>query len=310
MPPPVLKKPVKLACLQLMQLVGGEDKSATLKAAAAQIAEAAASGAKIIALPEFFNSPFGTQYLSQYAEILLPSPPTPNQSPTFHTLSTLASTHKVYIIGGSIPEQDPFTEKYYNTSLIFGPEGDLLGKHRKAHLFDVDIPGRVTYCESEYLDVGNQVTVVDLPDYGKIGVAICYDVRFPELATIAAREGAFAMVYPRAFPVATGSLHWSLLSQARALDNQLYVVLCGPARDERGTLVAWGHSLVTDPMAKIVAEAEEFETIVEWDLDPEKINETRRSIPLNTQRRFDIYPDVSGNQGSVARPQLMHPQPE
>ncbi|KAF4949148.1 hypothetical protein FSARC_13566 [Fusarium sarcochroum] len=301
---PVLKQPVKLACVQLLQLIGGSDKAATLKSAAIQVAKAASSGSRIVVLPEFFNSPFGSQYLPEYAETLLPSPPKRDQAPTFHALSAMASDNKVYLVGGSIPEYDPSTKKHYNTSLIFGPDGSLLSSHRKAHLFDVDIPGRATYRESSYLDAGNKITIVDLPDYGKIAVAICYDVRFPELATVAARKGAFALIYPSAFPIATGSLHWKLLAQARALDNQLYVVLCGPARRAEATLVAWGHSLVVDPMAEVVVEAEELETIVEWELDPNKITETRRSIPVNTQRRWDIYPDVSAGQVQLVDPNL------
>ncbi|KAF4987338.1 hypothetical protein FDECE_15472 [Fusarium decemcellulare] len=304
--PPVLKQNVKLACVQLMQLVGGSDKAANLKSAASQVTKAASTGAKIIVLPEFFNSPFGSQYLPDYAETLLPSP-TPEEAPTFHALSAMAAENQVYLIGGSIPEFNPTTKKHYNTSLIFGPKGNLLATHRKVHLFDVDVPGRVTYCESAYLDPGNKITLVDLPEYGKIAVAICYDVRFPELAIIAARKGAFALVYPSAFPIGTGSLHWRLLAQARALDNQLYVVLCGPARDASAELVAWGHSLVVDPMAQVVVEAEELETIVECELEADKITTTRKSIPTNTQRRFDVYPDIGAGQIQLEDPDLASP---
>ncbi|KAI8723020.1 CN hydrolase domain-containing protein [Fusarium sp. LHS14.1] len=289
---PVLKKPVKLACVQLMQPVEGSDKAAILKNAAAHVAKAASSGSKIIVLPEYFNSPFGSQYLPKYAETLLPSPPKRDEAPTFHALSAMAADNKVYLIGGSIPEFNPQTKKHYNTSLIFSPDGNLLATYRKAHLFDVDIPGRVTYYESEYLDSGNKLGLIDLPDYGKVAVAICYDIRFPELATIATRKGAFALIYP---------------TQARALDNQLYVVLCGPARDTRGTLVAWGYSLVVDPMAQVVVEAEEKETIVEWELDPDEITNTRKSIPVSAQRRFDIYPDVSAGAIQFDDPKLEEP---
>ncbi|KAL2691267.1 hypothetical protein Neosp_001648 [[Neocosmospora] mangrovei] len=304
---PVLKQPVKLACVQLMQPVEGSDKADILKNAAAHVSKAASSSSRIIVLPEYFNSPFGSQYLPEYAETLLPSPPKRDEAPTFYALSAMAADNKVYLIGGSIPEFNPQTKKHYNTSLIFGPDGNLLSTYRKAHLFDVDIPGRVTYYESEYLDSGNKLGLIDLPDYGKIGVAICYDIRFPELATIATRQGAFALIYPSAFPIATGSIHWRLLAQARALDNQLYVVLCGPARDTRGTLVAWGHSLVVDRMAQVVVEAEERETIVEWELDPDEITNTRKSIPVSAQRRFDIYPDVSAGAIQFDDPKLEEP---
>ncbi|KAH0442698.1 carbon-nitrogen hydrolase [Colletotrichum camelliae] len=287
---PVLKQPVKLACIQL---ASGADKTANLANARSKVLEAAQGGAKIIVLPECFNSPYGCDYFPKYAETLLPSPPTKEQSPSFHALAAIASESGAYLIGGSIPELDTKTGKFYNTSLIFSPKGELLASHRKVHLFDIDIPGKITFRESEVLSPGDSVTVVDLPEYGKISVAICYDIRFPELAMIAARKGCFALVYPGAFNLTTGPMHWRLLGQGRAVDNQIYVAMCSPARDMDATYHAWGHSLIIDPMANVLTEAEEGETTVAWELDGTKIEEARRNIPVNTQRRFDVYPDVS-----------------
>ncbi|KAL0942590.1 nitrilase family protein [Colletotrichum truncatum] len=287
---PVLKQPVKLACIQL---ASGADKSVNLANARSKVLEAASQGAKIVVLPECFNSPYGCDYFPKYAETLLPSHPTKEQSPSFHALSAMASESGAYLIGGSIPELDENTGKFYNTSLIFSPKGELLGSHRKVHLFDIDIPGKITFKESEVLSPGDSVTVVDLPEYGRISVAICYDIRFPELAMIAARKGCFALVYPGAFNLTTGPMHWRLLGQGRAVDNQIYVAMCSPARDLNATYHAWGHSLIIDPMANVLVEAEEKETTVTWELDNIKIEEARRNIPINTQRRFDVYPDVS-----------------
>ena len=258
-----------------------------------KVLEAAQAGAKLIVLPECFNSPYGTQYFPKYAETLLPSPPTEDQSPSYHALSAIAAEAKAYLVGGSIPELEPTTKKYYNTSLVFSPTGSLIGTHRKTHLFDIDIPGKITFKESEVLSPGNQLTIVDLPDYGKIGLAICYDIRFPEAAMIAARKGAFALIYPGAFNMTTGPMHWSLLARARAVDNQVYVGLCSPARDMDATYHAWGHSLIANPTAEVLVEAEDKETIVYADLDNDTIQSTRKGIPVYTQRRFDLYPDVS-----------------
>ena len=244
-------------------------------------------------LPECFNSPYGTPYFPKYAETLLPSPPTKEQSPSYHALSALAADAKAYLVGGSIPELEPATKKYYNTSLVFSPAGTLIGTHRKTHLFDIDIPGKIRFKESEVLSPGEQLTIIDLPEYGKIGLAICYDIRFPESAMIAARKGAFLLVYPGAFNLTTGPLHWSLLGRARAIDNQIYVALCSPARDMDATYHAWGHSLVANPSAEILEEAAEAETIVYADLKNEPIESTRKGIPIYTQRRFDLYPDIS-----------------
>lgn len=244
-------------------------------------------------LPECFNSPYGCDYFPSYAETLRPSPPTNEQSPSFHALSAMAAEAKVHLIGGSIPELDTKTKKYYNTSLTFSPDGKLLATHRKIHLFDIDIPGKITFKESDVLSPGNKITIVDLPEYGKIAVAICYDIRFPELAMIAARKGCFALIYPGAFNTTTGPMHWKLQGQARAMDNQVYVALCSPSRDLDASYHAWGHSLVCDPMATILVEAGEAEEIVYADLDGAKIEETRKGIPISGQRRFDVYPDVS-----------------
>ena len=198
-----------------------------------------------------------------------------------------------YLIGGSIPEIEPERKKYYNTNLTFNPQGELIAAHRKVHLFDIDIPGKIKFKESDILSPGNKVTIVDLPEYGKIAIAICYDIRFPELAMIAARRGAFALIYPGAFNTTTGPLHWKLQGQARAMDNQVYVALCSPARDMTATYHAYGHSMVVDPMAKVMVEAEESEEIVYAELEGEAIESARKWIPIYDQRRWDVYPDVS-----------------
>lgn len=244
-------------------------------------------------LPECFNSPYGTQYFPKYAETLLPSPPSQEQSPSYHMLSSVAAETRTYVIGGSIPEYVPSSKKYHNTALVFAPSGDLLATHRKVHLFDIDIPGKITFRESEVLSPGNKVTLVDIPEHGRIALAICYDIRFPELATIAARKDAFLLVYPGAFNMTTGALHWALQARARAMDNQVYVALCSPARDMQASYNAWGHSMVVDPNAQVLAEADEKENIVYAELDAGKIEEVRKGIPLYTQRRFDVYPDIS-----------------
>ncbi|RMJ27067.1 Nitrilase family protein Nit3 [Aspergillus sp. HF37] len=289
-----LKKPLKLA---LVQLASGADKTVNLSHARTKVLEAANAGASLIVLPECFNSPYGTQYFPKYAETLSPSPPSRDQSPSFHALSAIASEAKSYLVGGSIPELEPSTNKYYNTSLVFSPAGSLIGTHRKAHLFDIDIPGKIQFKESDVLTPGNQLTIVDLPEYGKIGLAICYDIRFPEAAMIAARKGAFLLVYPGAFNTTTGPLHWTLLARARAIDNQVYVAMCSPSRDMNATYHAYGHSLVADPSANVSPEAAEKEDIVYKDLDNDTIVNTRKGIPIYTQRRFDLYPDVSGEGG-------------
>lgn len=121
--------------------------------------------------------------------------------------------------------------------------------------------------------------------FGRFGLAICYDLRFPELAQIAARLGAGCMLYPGAFNTTTGPLHWELLQRARATDNQMYVAACSPARASEG-YPAWGHSTVVDPLAKVVATTDEKEGIVRWTLDPKEVTTTRTNVPITTQREY------------------------
>lgn len=177
--------------------------------------------------------------------------------------------------------------------MTFSPSGALIATHRKIHLFDISIPGKIHFIESEVLSSGMTPTLVDLPEFGLIGIGICYDVRFPELAMLAARKGAFAMVYPGAFNMTTGPLHWELLGRGRAMDNEIYVALCSPARSAEAGYTAWGHSMVVDPYAEVVAVTDETEGIVEWVLTPERIAEVRKGIPVTVQRRFDVYADIS-----------------
>ncbi|KAJ1497127.1 Carbon-nitrogen hydrolase, partial [Coelomomyces lativittatus] len=134
------------------------------------------------------------------------------------------------------------------------------------------IPGKIEFKESQVLSPGSHLSVFETI-YGKLGVAICYDLRFPELAMIAARQHeVIGMIYPGAFNMTTGPMHWELLARARALDNQMYVALCSPARDEQSSsYVAWGHSLVVDPWGKVMKSLEAQEGILDVDIDPKEV---------------------------------------
>jgi len=296
----LLKQPVKLA---LIQLACTADKAHNLSHARTKVLEAAKEhNAKIIVLPECFNSPYGTKYFPKYAETLLPSPPSESQSPSFHALSAMARDARCYLVGGSIPEREDASGKLFNTSLTFDPSGTLIATHRKTHLFDIDIPGKISFHESEVLSAGNKVTLVDFPEFGRVAIAICYDVRFAELAAVAARRGAFLALYPGAFNLTTGPLHWALQGRARAMDNQMYVGLCSPARDVAAEYHAWGHSMVVDPNAEVLGELDEREGVVVAELSGERIEEVRKGIPLDSQRRFDVYPDVSAGDVKFEEP--------
>lgn len=173
--------------------------------------------------------------------------------------------------------------------------GTLVTIYRKVHLFDIDIPGKITFKESETLSGGSSINFFDT-DFARIGLGICYDVRFPELSMIAARRGCHVLIYPGAFNMTTGPIHWSLLQRARAVDNQIFFSMCSPARDMSAGYHAWGHSMVVDPFGKILAEADERECIINVTIESKTREEVMAGIPVSTQRRFDVYPDVERGQ--------------
>ncbi|XP_053310905.1 omega-amidase NIT2 [Spea bombifrons] len=264
--------------IALVQLLVTSDKSDNLKRAYRLVKDAAQRGAQIVALPECFNSPYGTKYFPEYAEKI------PGQSTQM--LSELAKECCIYVVGGSIPEED--AGKLYNTCAVFGPDGALLVKHRKIHLFDIDVPGKICFQESETLSPGDSFSVFDTP-FCKIGVGICYDIRFAELAQIYARKGCQLLIYPGAFNMTTGPAHWELLQRARALDNQVYVATVSPARDEKASYVAWGHSTVVNPWGKVIVKAGAEDTVIFAEIDLKYLAEIRQQIPIGTQRRLDLY---------------------
>jgi len=265
--------------IALVQLSVGANKSDNLIRAANKISEAVEKGANIVSLPECFNSPYGTQYFKEYSEAV-PS------GPSCQALKEAAQKNGVYLIGGSIPECHE--GKFYNTSTVWCPQGQLLATHRKIHLFDIDIPGKMTFKESDVLSPGKSFTTFSTP-WCEVGVGICYDIRFAELAQVYARKGCKLLVYPGAFNMTTGPAHWELLSRARALDNQVYVAIPSPARDTESTYVAWGHSSVVSPWGEVLAKATEKEEIIFADIDLEFLEGVRKQIPIGFQKRNDLY---------------------
>lgn len=267
--------------LVLCQFLVGMSKENNLAKASSFVRRAAEAGGKVIVLPECFNSPYSTKYFAEYAEdISNPS------SPSVLALKQMAISNQVYLIGGSIPEVDQ--GKYYNTCICLNPLGEIIGTHRKVHLFDIDVPGKITFFESEVLSPGNQATVIET-EYCKIGIGICYDIRFPEYAwTLSKENNVGLLVYPGCFNMTTGPKHWELLFRARAVDNSIYIAGCSQARDVEFSYVSWGHSLVVNPDGA-VEQVDEKETILVKDITFQDMENSRNSIWSRKQKRFDVY---------------------
>ncbi|WP_371414826.1 carbon-nitrogen hydrolase family protein [Caloramator sp. E03] len=267
---------VKIA---LCQTKVKENLQANIDNAYKMISEACKNGANIVALGEMFNCPYAGKYFSVYAE-------EEKNSKTIDMLRNLSKEKGIYIIGGSVPEKED--NNIYNTAYVFNPKGEIIAKHRKIHLFDVDIENGIRFFESDYLTAGNSVTVFDT-EYLKIGLCICYDIRFPELIRKMALMGAKIVFVPAAFNMTTGPAHWEILFRTRALDNQIYMAGISPARDYEGLYTAYGHSLIVNPWGKIISQAGEGEEIVYSDIDVNIINKIRNELPLLKHRRPEIY---------------------
>lgn len=249
----------------------------------------------LVILPEVWNSTYAASSFPKNAEVIPGTGEewTEEHSPSVRMLCSQARSHNVWIVGGSIPEKEVDREtgqvRVFNTCPIISSTGELVAKHRKMHLFDIDIPGKMTFRESETLSAGDQATVVSTP-WGNMGVGICYDIRFTELALLMRQRGCNFLVYPGAFNMVTGPAHWELLQRARAVDNQLYVAACSPARNtEGGGYVAWGHSAITSPWGEVIAKAAEGQEIIYADIDFSEVDRIRQSIPISFQKRHDIY---------------------
>ncbi|WP_069649956.1 carbon-nitrogen hydrolase family protein [Caloranaerobacter ferrireducens] len=266
--------------LGLCQLLVSEDKKENIKKAKEMINRAADMGAELVVLPEMFNCPYNNSYFPKYAEKY-------PDGETIKMLSEVSKKRGIYLIGGSIPEKDD-EGNIYNTSFVFDKKGNIIGKHRKIHLFDIDVEGGISFRESDVLSRGDSLTIVDT-GYGKIGVAICYDIRFPELFRLMALKGVKVIIVPAAFNMTTGPAHWELLFRMRALDNQIYMIGTAPARNESASYVSYGNSIITDPWGGIVGKLDEKEGILIKEIDLKRVEKIRKQLPILKHLRKDLY---------------------
>ena len=249
----------------------------TMAKAERMVREAAGNGAQVVCLPEMYNCPYSKEYFKKYAAL--------GHEPAVAAMSEWAKDCGVLLIGGSVPETE--NGKIYNTCFVFDRTGAVIAKHRKVHLFDVDIPG-MRFMESSTFTPGSDVTVFDT-EYGRMGAAVCYDVRFPELFRSMAVRGAEIVFLPAQFNMATGPKHWDLALRSRAVNNELFVVGASAARYEGFHYECWGHSAVVDPFGEILAQCAEGETILYADINLNRVDEVRRRLPTCLRLRKDVY---------------------
>lgn len=266
--------------IAVVQLNSKSIKQENLEKAKKFITKAAENGAELVSLPEYFNFMGEDTQKKENAEHI------PNGETT-GLLSELATKNSIYIHVGSIVEK--YSEKKsYNTSFIIDTNGNLMGKYRKIHLFDIGISGMPSYKESDKIQGGNNPVMIDLP-FGKAGLSICYDLRFPELYRSYALNGAKILFIPAAFTSYTGMLHWEALLRARAIENQCYVVAAGQFGAHLPGKSCFGNSLIIDPWGTVIARASEGEGVITAELNEELVKSARESIPCLHHRRPEVY---------------------
>ncbi|SCG85369.1 carbon-nitrogen hydrolase family protein [Methanobacterium congolense] len=277
-----MKNHFKLAVCQ-MNVV--DNKETNVKKAVDMIESAARNDADLILLPEMFNCPYDNSKFREYAE-------SAEDSATLEMISETARNSGVYVVAGSIPELDD--GKLYNSSFIFNRDGEVMDVHRKMHLFDIHVPGEISFRESETLTAGDKVTVVET-DLCRIGVVICYDIRFPELSRLMVDKGVELILVPGAFNMTTGPAHWETLMRVRAVDNQVYLAAASPARNHELSYIAYGHSMVVDPWGEVLSQAGASEEIIYAEVNSSRIIDVRNQLPLLENRRKDIYRVTEGS---------------
>ena len=265
---------LKLAICQIRTEL---DRAETMEKAARMVREAAENGAKIVVLPEMYNTPYSPDGFREAASL--------GHEDSVRQMSAWARENRILLVGGSIPEIED--GRMYNTCFIFDAEGRQIARHRKVHLFEINVPG-MRFSEKKNFTEGRDVTTFETP-WGTMGAAVCFDVRFPELFRAMARRGARMIFVPAQFNLRTGPNHWEMSMRARAVDNELFIVAASAARYEGFHYECWGHSLVVDPFGVVLCQADEKEQILYAEIDLARVDEVRAQLPTFLHLREDVY---------------------
>lgn len=267
---------LRVACVQL---ASDEHVEANVARAEIAVREAAARGARFIALPEKWNAIGERDVLRAAAE--------PIDGPTITRVRGWARELGCWILAGSIVVTEPGDDRLRNLSVLVDPAGEIRARYAKLHMFDVDVAG-VRYRESDTERGGDEIVLADV-DGTPLGMTICYDLRFPELYRILALRGARIITVPAAFTLMTGRDHWEVLLRARAIENQCFIVAPDIIGDHGDGKISYGHSMIVDPWGAVIARAADSECVIVADLDLAAVDRVRASIPSLATRRDDVY---------------------
>lgn len=265
----------------LIQMRSGLTPAANVDAAAKLIAEAKSSGADYVQTPEMTN------ILAIKREDLFAAISPEENNPSLTALRDLARRHGIFVHVGSLAIKTN-ADRAANRSFLIDPKGDIVARYDKIHMFDVDLGNGESYRESKNYAPGDTASLADLP-WGKLGLTICYDLRFPSLYRALAEAGATFLAIPAAFTKPTGEAHWHVLMRARAIENGGYVFAAAQGGKHENGRETYGHSLIVDPWGRIVAEAGIEPGVVMAEIDPAEVAKARGKVPsLQHGRRFEI----------------------
>jgi predicted amidohydrolase len=256
----------------VVQISSGSDRARNLARAGELVGEAAARGARLAVLPEVVAWRGARDAEPAHVESI--------PGPTAGAMAALAARHRLVLCAGSWLEESPTPGRAFNTSCVFGPDGTLLARYRKIHLFDVDLPGEVVVRESETRAPGTECVTVATA-LGTLGVSICYDLRFPELYRRLAHAGAELLLVPSAFTRPTGSAHWEVLLRARAIENQCYVLAANQTGTSPHGFADYGNSMIVDPWGSVLTRADDGDHEGVWiaEIDRGRLQQVRRELP-------------------------------
>jgi len=268
---------LRVACVQLNATNEKEDNIAR---AERLVAQAAATGADLVVLPEKWTGIGPPDVIRSVAESI-------DDGEATLAMRSWAKTHGITLHGGSIVERREGRDKLSNTTVVIDPEGEFAAVYRKIHLFDVEVGGHV-YRESETEEPGDRLVLTEVEGW-KLGLTICYDLRFPELYRLLALEGCAALAVPAAFTLYTGKDHWEPLLRARAIENQCYVVAANQWGSYADGKAAYGRSMIVDPWGIVVAQASDGDGVVFAEIDRARIEDIRSRVPSLANRQPAAY---------------------
>jgi predicted amidohydrolase len=268
-----------------VQLTSGSDPAANVDSAIELVLDAANQGATYIQLPEYFNYLGPAKGFAAVAETV--------PGPTTARLAETARARGVTIHIGSMLETSEVAGKCYNTGVVLDPAGQIAATYRKTHLFDIDVPGEVVYRESDVIEPGQQLVVVDVAGF-KLGMSICFDLRFPEMYRRLAVNGATVLAIPASFAVPTGIAHWEVLVRARAIENHAFVVAAAQVGTTAEGIATYGHSMIVGPWGEVLAQAlAGGRDVLVATLDMAQVARRRSQIAVLDLRRPDVYDSLA-----------------